>query len=85
MPVARVGWALAVCVTPAPAAPQRGTWLPADINAFENRAGKPFSDLVAQSVFEPAGMKRSARVQRCHVLSPDLATALATLFAVRPH
>ncbi len=41
-------------------------------------AGKPFSDLVSQCVFEPARMKQSARIHRRLVLSPDLAAALAT-------
>jgi CubicO group peptidase (beta-lactamase class C family) len=41
-------------------------------------AGTPFSDLVSQCVFEPAGMKRSARIHRRLALPPDLAAALAT-------
>ena len=41
-------------------------------------AGKPFSSLVRQYVFEPAGMRRSARIHRQLPLSPELAAALAT-------
>lgn len=41
-------------------------------------AGKPFSALVADLVFAPAGMHRSARIHRGLPLSPNLAAALAT-------
>lgn len=41
-------------------------------------AGKTFSTLVAELVFAPAGMQRSARTNRRLPLSPELAAALAT-------
>jgi len=41
-------------------------------------AGKPFSSLVAQYVFDRAGMRRSARIHRRLLLSPELTAALAT-------
>lgn len=40
-------------------------------------AGQPFSSLVAQYVFEPAGMRRSARIHRRLPLAPELAAVLA--------
>ncbi|HEX8692110.1 MAG TPA: serine hydrolase domain-containing protein [Longimicrobium sp.] len=39
--------------------------------------GRPFSELVAEEVFAPAGMARSARVHRGLPLRADLAAALA--------
>lgn len=41
-------------------------------------AGKTFSALVTQYVLEPAGMRRSARINRRLALPPELAAALAT-------
>lgn len=41
-------------------------------------SGQAFSSLVTRYVFEPAGMRRSARIHRRLALSPDLAAALAT-------
>jgi CubicO group peptidase (beta-lactamase class C family) len=41
-------------------------------------AGQPFSSLVAQYVFEPAGMRHSARSHRRLPLAPELAATLAT-------
>jgi CubicO group peptidase (beta-lactamase class C family) len=40
-------------------------------------AGRPFSTLVAEEVFAPAGMTRSARIHRSLPLRPDLAADLA--------
>ena len=40
-------------------------------------AGRPFSDLVAEEVFAPAGMTESARMHRALPLRADLAAALA--------
>lgn len=46
-------------------------------------AGKrPFSALVEEYVFRPAGMKRSARIHRALPLRPDLARALAPPYHV---
>jgi len=45
-------------------------------------AGIPFSDLVQQYVFEPAGMKRSARIHRDLPLRKDLAADLAPPYDV---
>ena len=44
--------------------------------------GKPFSTLVEEFVFRPAGMKRSARTHRGLALRPDLARALAPPYHV---
>jgi len=44
--------------------------------------GKPFSALVEEYVFRPAGMKRSARIHRDLPLAPDLARALAPPYHV---
>ncbi|MEO8349888.1 MAG: serine hydrolase domain-containing protein [Acidobacteriota bacterium] len=44
--------------------------------------GKPFSALVNEFVFRPAGMKRSARIHRALPLRPDLALALAPPYHV---
>jgi CubicO group peptidase (beta-lactamase class C family) len=45
-------------------------------------AGKPFSVLVDEFVFRPAGMKRSARIHRDLRLRSDLARALAPPYQV---
>lgn len=45
-------------------------------------AGEPFSQLVAELVFAPAGMTRSARIHRALPLRPDLAAALAKPYHV---
>jgi CubicO group peptidase (beta-lactamase class C family) len=45
-------------------------------------AGKPFSALVEEYVFRPAGMKHSARIHRELPLRPDLALALAPPYHV---
>jgi CubicO group peptidase (beta-lactamase class C family) len=45
-------------------------------------AGRPFSDLVGALVFEPAGMKDSARIHRKLPLSTDLAARLALPYRV---
>ena len=45
-------------------------------------AGKPFSDLVQSLVFEPAGMRRSARIHRALPLRADLAADLARPYRV---
>jgi CubicO group peptidase (beta-lactamase class C family) len=44
--------------------------------------GKPFSTLVEEFVFRPAGMKRSARIHRALPLRPDLARELAPPYHV---
>lgn len=45
-------------------------------------AGRPFSDLVAEEVFVPSGMTRSARMYRDLPLRADLAAALAKPYHV---
>jgi CubicO group peptidase (beta-lactamase class C family) len=45
-------------------------------------AGTPFSDLVAEYVFRPAGMTRSARIHRRLPLRPDLAVDKAQPYHV---
>ena len=44
--------------------------------------GKPYSDLVAELVFAPAGMTRSARSHRRLALPPELAAALARPYRI---
>jgi CubicO group peptidase (beta-lactamase class C family) len=45
-------------------------------------AGAPFSSLVSRYVFEPAGMKRSARIHRRLPLARELAEMLATPYHI---
>jgi CubicO group peptidase (beta-lactamase class C family) len=45
-------------------------------------AGRPFSDLVGTLVFEPAGMKHSARINRKLPLRADLAEKLALPYRI---
>jgi CubicO group peptidase (beta-lactamase class C family) len=48
-------------------------------------AGRPFSELVAEYVFAPAGMARSARIHRGLPLRPDLAADLAQPYHLDEH
>ncbi len=47
-------------------------------------AGKPFSELVDSLVFEPAGMRHSARIHRALPLRADLAALLALPYRIDP-
>lgn len=47
-------------------------------------AGRPFSSLVEALAFEPAGMRRSARIHRALPLRPDLAAELAVPYHLGP-